>query len=74
MVTGHKGKKHKVSSGHNTGKAQQAYMIVKDAFEIIEQKTKQNPVAVLVKAVENGAPREEIVTIEYGGARYPKGC
>lgn len=72
MVTGHKGKKHKTSSGHNTGKAQQAYMIVKDAFEIIEEKTKQNPVAVLVKAVENGAPREEIVTIEYGGARYPK--
>jgi len=25
-----------------------------------------------VKAVENAAPREEIVTIEYGGARYPK--
>ena len=27
---------------------------------------------VLVKAVENAAPREEITTIEYGGARYPK--
>jgi small subunit ribosomal protein S7 len=25
-----------------------------------------------VKAIENSAPREEIVTIEYGGARYPK--
>ena len=26
----------------------------------------------MVKAVENAAPREEIITIEYGGARYPK--
>ena len=72
MVTGHKGKKHKYSSGHNTGKAQKAYSIVETAFEIIEEKTGQNPLAVFVKAVENSAPREEIVTIEYGGARYPK--
>ena len=72
MVVGHKGKKHKTSSGHNTGKAQNAYEIVKGAFAIIEQKTSQNPVAVFAKAVENAAPREEIVTIEYGGARYPK--
>ena len=27
---------------------------------------------VFVKALENAAPREEIITIEYGGARYPK--
>ncbi len=72
MVAGHKGKKHKYSSGHNTGKAQKAYSIVKDAFAIVEEKTGQNPLAVFVKAVENAAPREEIVTIEYGGARYPK--
>ena len=72
MIPGHKGKKHKTSSGHVTGKAQGAYKLVKETFEIIEEKTKQNPVAVFVKALENAAPREEIVTIEYGGARYPK--
>ncbi len=72
LVPGHKGKKHKTSSGHCTGKAQKAYQIVQETFEILENKTKQNPVAVFVKAVENAAPREEIVTIEYGGARYPK--
>ncbi|MBI4140568.1 30S ribosomal protein S7, partial [Candidatus Woesearchaeota archaeon] len=38
----------------------------------IEQKIKENPLKVFVKAIENAAPREEIVTIEYGGARYPK--
>ncbi|MAE13041.1 30S ribosomal protein S7 [Candidatus Woesearchaeota archaeon] len=72
MVTGHKGKKHKISSGHQTGKASTAFDIVQKAFKIIEQKLKKNPVEVFVKAVENAAPREEIITIEYGGARYPK--
>ncbi|MBW3011862.1 30S ribosomal protein S7 [Candidatus Woesearchaeota archaeon] len=72
MVPGHKSKKHFITSGHNTGKKNNAMRIVKDAFEIIEQKTKKNPVEVFVKAVENGAPREEIIAIEYGGARYPK--
>ncbi|MBU1246224.1 MAG: 30S ribosomal protein S7 [Nanoarchaeota archaeon] len=72
MVSGHKGKKHKISSGHNTGKATIVYKAVKRCFEIIEEKTKKNPVEVFVKAIENGAPREEITAIEYGGARYSK--
>ena len=72
MIPGHKAKKHFRSSGHNCGKGALSYRIVLDTFKLIEQKTKQNPVAVFVKALENAAPREEIVTIEYGGARYPK--
>jgi small subunit ribosomal protein S7 len=72
MVSGHKAKKHKASSGHNTGKANAAMNIVIKAFEIVEKKTGENPIKVLAKAIENGAPREEIITIEYGGARYPK--
>ena len=39
MVSGHKGKKHKMSSGHNTGKATIAYSSIKKCFEIIEEKT-----------------------------------
>lgn len=72
MIPGHKAKKHKISSGNLTGKANTAYDLVYQAFEMIEKKTKKNPVEVLVRAVENAAPREEIITIEYGGARYPK--
>jgi len=72
MVAGHKSKKHFKSSGHITGKAQNAYSLVESAFEIIEKKTNENPIKVLVKAIENAAPREEIIAIEYGGARYPK--
>ena len=55
-----------------TGKAQNAYKVTLAVLEQIERQTKQNPILVLAKAVENVAPREEIITIEYGGARYPK--
>lgn len=72
MVPGHRSKKHVITSYKMTGKASQAFGIVQSVLELVEQKTKQNPVKVLVEAVENGAPREEIVSIEYGGARYPK--
>jgi len=72
FIPGHKSKKHLRSSGHCTGKTSNAYGIVEKAFNIIEQKTKENPLKVFVQALVNAAPREEIVTIEYGGARYPK--
>ena len=72
MVPGHKSKKHFKTSGHITGKAQTAYGIVEETFKQIEKTTKENPIKVFVKALENAAQREEIVTIEYGGARYPK--
>ena len=72
LIPGHKGKKHKTTSGRFSGKAIKASKIVYDAFNIIEEKTKRNPVEVFVKALENAAPREEITTIEYGGARYPQ--
>ena len=72
MIVGHRGKHHKITSGRNTGKATKLYKLVKDAFKKIEDKTKKNPVEVLAQAIENSAPREEITTIEYGGARYPK--
>jgi len=72
MVAGHRGKKHKMSSGHNTGKATKVYKIVEEAFSIIEKQLKKNPVEVFIRAIENAAPREEITTIEYGGAKYPQ--
>src|SRR3989344_4912008 len=71
MIAGHKSKKHKITSYTLSGKAMQAYKLVKDALLIIEGKTKQNPIEVFVRAVETAAPREEIVGIEYGGTRFP---
>ncbi|QYZ79192.1 30S ribosomal protein S7 [Methanofollis formosanus] len=57
---------------HNTGKKQLAIGIVEQAFERIYQKTKKNPVQVLVDAVGNAGPREETVRLKYGGINVPK--
>ncbi len=56
--------------GRNTGKKHLAYNIVKRAFEIIHIKTGENPLQVLVRAIENAAPREETTRIMYGGIIY----
>lgn len=71
-VCGHRGKKHKIEKGLATGKYTKNMGIVLDALKIVQEKTKQNPVQILVKAVENSAPRDEVTVIEYGGARYPQ--
>ncbi len=71
-VAGHRGKKHKIEIGHTTGKYSKNAKIILEAFELIEKRTQRNPVEVLIKAIENSAPRDEITVIEYGGARYPQ--
>jgi small subunit ribosomal protein S7 len=72
MVAGHRGKKHYWTSNINTGKITTQYRVIIATFETIERKTKKNPVEVLVRALEQGTPREGVATIEYGGVRYPK--
>ncbi|HIH44093.1 MAG TPA: 30S ribosomal protein S7 [Candidatus Methanoperedenaceae archaeon] len=57
---------------HNTGKKHNAYNIVGDALEIVNKKTGQNPVQVLVNAIANAGPREETVRLKYGGIAVPK--
>ncbi len=71
-TAGHRGKKHRIIFGRSTGKYTKNAKLVLEAFDLIEKKTNQNPVAVFVKAIENTAPRDEITVIEYGGARYPQ--
>ena len=61
-----------MQSGENTGKKQQALKIVKEAFELVHERTEENPVQVLVRAIENAAPREETVRLKYGGISVPK--
>src|SRR3972149_9355307 len=71
-VAGHRGKKHKIILGSSTGKYTRNMNIIFKALKMVEQRTKKNPIAVLVKAIEKAAPRDEITVIEYGGARYPQ--
>jgi small subunit ribosomal protein S7 len=56
--------------GQNAGKKLRAINYVKNAFEIIQLQTEQNPVQVFVNAVENSAPCEDTTRISYGGIAY----
>ncbi|MDY6770363.1 MAG: 30S ribosomal protein S7 [Candidatus Nanohaloarchaea archaeon] len=66
-VAGHKGKKHKISSGHNVGKSEKLWELIEDAFDMIEEETGENPVQVLVTAIENSAAKEEVISYQRGG-------
>jgi small subunit ribosomal protein S7 len=61
-----------MQSETNSGNKQLAIRIVRDAFEIVHQKTRKNPVQVLVEAISNTGQREETVRLKYGGINVPK--
>jgi small subunit ribosomal protein S7 len=56
----------------NTGHKQKTMKIVRESFEMVHDRTDENPVQVLVRAVENAAPREETVRLKYGGISVPQ--
>ncbi len=58
--------------GSNSGKKQVTIRAVNEAFDIVAKKTKMNPVQVLVDAISNAGPREEVVRLKYGGISVPK--
>ncbi|MBS3060575.1 MAG: 30S ribosomal protein S7 [DPANN group archaeon] len=58
----------KLIRGRNgTGKKQKMAKVTEKAFETIERRTKKNPLQILIKAIENAAPREETTRVKYGG-------
>ena len=56
-----------------TGKKAQAYTVLKNSFDIINSKKKENPAQIMVKALENSAPRAAVVSLRYGGIRVYSG-
>jgi len=57
--------------GRAGGKKTKAIGIVRNALDLVNLKTGKNPVEILVKAVENTAPAEDVTRIAYGGIVYP---
>ena len=55
-----------------TGKKLKAYKAVSEAFDNIANRTKANPVQILVQGLENAAPREEVTRLQFGGISVPK--
>ncbi len=56
--------------GTTAGKKARTINLLRNTFEIIHLRTKQNPIKILVKAVENSAPCEGTTRIGYGGVVY----
>lgn len=71
-VPGHSGRKHKIITNWSSGKYNKNMKTVLKALEIVAKKTGANPIQILVDAIENGSPRDEITVIESAGARYPQ--
>lgn len=71
IVPGHKGKKHLRTSKTASGKFYTAFTVVEGAFGRIQEEGK-NPIQVLVKAVENSAPKEEVMSLLIAGQRLAK--
>jgi small subunit ribosomal protein S7 len=65
---GSKIKGHK--SSYHSGKKSHILRLIKDAFTLIELKTGKNPIQILIYAICNTAPREEVTRIAMGGISY----
>ena len=55
-----------------TGKKLKAYKAVSEAFDLVAERTKANPIQILVQGLENAAPREEVTRLQFGGISVPK--
>jgi small subunit ribosomal protein S7 len=71
-VPGHRGKKHKIQTSWASGKYSKNVKVILATLKILQEKTKQNPIQILIRAIENSATCDEVTTIEYGGAKYPQ--
>lgn len=66
LVSGHQGKRHRISSGRFGGNFYTILRSVEKALDIVEKKEGKNPIQILVSAVENAAIREEIISYQMG--------
>jgi small subunit ribosomal protein S7 len=64
---------HLMKGGKFTGKKSKAIVTIRLAFaEIAAKDASQNPLQLLVNAVENAAPREEVTRLQFGGISVPR--
>jgi small subunit ribosomal protein S7 len=63
---------HMMKGGSFTGKKSKALRVIREAFDELAKKTGENPIQLLVRAVENAAPREEVTRLQFGGISVPR--
>ena len=59
-------------TGRFSGKKQNCVKSLEDALDILHEKTKRNPLEILVEAIVNSAPCEETTRIRFGAVSQPK--
>lgn len=52
------------------GKKSVAEKVMRDCFAIVEEKSKEKPLEVFERALENATPKVEVVSKRVGGANY----
>jgi small subunit ribosomal protein S7 len=57
-------------TSYRAGKKQHAINVIRRSFELIALKSGENPVQMLVQAIENASPREDTTRISMGGISY----
>ncbi|MGI0054787.1 MAG: 30S ribosomal protein S7 [Thermoplasmata archaeon] len=55
-----------------TGKKSKALVAVRRAFDELYAREKKNPLQLLIDAIENAAPREEVTRLQFGGISVPR--
>ena len=63
---------HLMKGGKFTGKKSKALATVRKAFDELAAKEGKNPLQLLVDAVENASPREEVTRLQFGGISVPR--
>jgi small subunit ribosomal protein S7 len=63
---------HLMKGGKFTGKKSKALATVRLAFDELAQREQKNPLQLLVNAIENAAPREEVTRLQFGGISVPR--
>ena len=66
----HFGRRGAKNTGRMGGKKSRGLNIVETTFNIIQLRTNENPIQILVRAIENTAPNEDTTRIAYGGVVY----
>jgi len=59
-------------TGRNGGKKQYASKSFEEALDVIHERTGENPLQILVDAITQSAPMEEITRIRFGAVSQPK--
>jgi small subunit ribosomal protein S7 len=63
---------HLMKGGKFTGKKSKALQTVRLAFDELAAREQKNPLQLLVNAIENAAPREEVTRLQFGGISVPR--